>query len=303
MPLARCFRFSAALISLLRFASGGFALLGFACAAQAGEWRPLLDQDLSQWETYLSYRHVDGYDGRPPVDAAGKTVAPIGFGRDETGVFTVVEKDGVQALRVSGEIYGCLISKRDYANYRLKLKVKWGEKKWDPRRGKLRDSGILYHSVGEPGVEYWRSWMLSQEFQIMEGHMGDYWCQANSAIDIRAFLPEGMMNSVAGERQPFRPFGPAPGIASFCLRSADYESPPGAWTELELICFEGRSLHLVNGHVVMILRDSRVMTDAGAKPLAHGKLQLQSEAAEVFFADIRIQEIDALPAEYARLFE
>ena len=72
------------------------------------------------------------------------------------------------------------------------------------RKKLLKDSGILYHSIGPIGEDYWRSWMLSQEFQIMEGHMGDFWSQLNSAIDIKAFIPEGeMMNSVADESQPF----------------------------------------------------------------------------------------------------
>lgn len=34
-----------------------------------------------------------------------------------------------------------------------------------------------------------RSWMLSQEFQIMEGHTGDFWSQATSAMDIKANKP------------------------------------------------------------------------------------------------------------------
>ncbi|HYP17716.1 MAG TPA: DUF1080 domain-containing protein [Opitutus sp.] len=268
----------------------------------ADGWTNLLDRDLSQWDTYLSFRHKTDYNGREPVDAGGKRIEPVGYGRNEANVFSVVEKDGRLALRVSGEIYGCLFTKQDFANYRLKLKVKWGELKWDPRQDKLKDSGILYHSVGPAGVDYWRAWMLSQEFQIMEGHMGDYWAIANSAIDIRAFLPEGMMNSVASVRQPFLPFGAQPSVSAFCLRSEDHESAPGEWTELELVCFEDKSVHVVNGRVVMVLRNSRAVTDGRATPLTKGRIQLQSEAAEVFFTDIRIQPIEALPADYAELF-
>jgi len=279
-----------------------FAALGWTAAAHAAEWRDLLDPELSQWRKYLSFRHRTDYNGQPPVDAAGQPIAPIGYDKDEAGVFTVKTIDGERVLHVSGEIYGCVFTKQEFKNYRFKLKTKWGEKKWDPRKEKLKDSGILYHSIGEPGVEWWRSWMLSQEFQIMEGHMGDYWCQANSAIDIRAFSPEGAMNAVASERQPFRSFGPG-GIASFCLRSDDRETRDGGWTELELICFEGKSVHVVNGEVVMVLKDSRVMNDGVATPLIQGRIQLQSEAAEVFFKDIQIQEISALPAEFAHLFE
>ena len=277
--------------------------LTLSSLAGVGEWRNLLDRDLSQWDTYLSFRHQDDYSGKPPVNAAGAKVAPIGYSQNEAGVFTAVEIDGRPALRISGEIYGCLFTREEFANYRLKLKVKCGSAKWEPRREKLRDSGILYHSVGPSGVDYFRSWMLSQEFQIMEGHMGDYWSIAHSATDIRAFIPEGSMNSVASATQPFLPFGAAPSVSGFCLRSADHESKPDESTELELICFEGKSLHIVNGEVVMVLRNSRSVTDGVATPLTKGKIQLQSEAAEVFFTDIQIQPIDAMPGDYQSLFE
>jgi hypothetical protein len=289
-------------VGYLRGPAIAFSCLGFCGFAAAGEWTKLLDPDLSRWETYLSFRHSDDYAGKPPVDVAGNRIEPIGYGRDAHGVFTTVQLDGALALRVSGEIYGCLYSKEEYANYRFRLKVKWGAKKWTPRTEKLRDSGILYHSVGPSGVDYFRSWMLSQEFQIMEGHMGDYWSIANSAIDIRAFIPEGAMNSVASESQPFLAFGAQPSVSGFCLRSADFESKAGEWTELELICFEGKSLHLVNGKLVMVLQNSREVRNGESIPLTKGKIQLQSEAAEVYFRDIEIKAIDALPQEYRGLF-
>ncbi|MBF9251879.1 DUF1080 domain-containing protein [Pontibacter sp. 172403-2] len=267
------------------------------------EWVSLLDKDLSQWEMYLSYRHKDGYKGELPRDADGKISAPIGYNRNENNVFSVVEEDGEPVLKISGEIYGCVFTKQAYENYHLKLKVKWGDKKWEPRTDKLKDSGVLYHSVGENGVDYWRSWMLSQEFQIMEGHMGDYWPQASSAIDVRAYIPEGDMNTVASARQPFLPLGAGSAIGSFCLRSEERESPQGEWTEIELICFKDKSLHIVNGQVVMVLQNSRYLKDGQPVPLTKGKIQLQSEAAEVYYKDIKIKHLEELPAKYASYFK
>ena len=265
------------------------------------KWTALLDKDLSNWETYLSYRHKDGYTGKIPTDATGNPIPPIGYNKDDTHVFSVLNEPGGPVLRISGEAYGCIFTKQSYKNYHLSLQVKWGDKKYEPRKDKLRDSGILYHSIGEAGVEYWRSWMLSQEFQIMEGHMGDFWCQASSAIDIRSFQSEGVMNRVADEKQPFAPF--KRGTDSYCMRSANYESPAGEWTTLELICFEGKSLHIVNGHVAMVLQNSRYL-DANGKevPMISGKLQLQSEAAEVFYKNIKIKPLTSLPKSYEKLF-
>jgi hypothetical protein len=265
------------------------------------EWEVLLDKDLSQWENYLSYKHKDNYNGKIPVDAAGKAIAPVGYNKDKGHVFSIINEPGGPVLRVSGEIYGCLISKQSYKNYHLKLQVKWGKQKYEPRLQKLRDSGILYHSNGEAGAEYWRTWMLSQEFQIMEGHMGDFWCQASSVIDIRSFPSEGVMNRVADEGQPYGTF--KSGSDYFCMRSGNFEKPQNDWNTLELICFEGQSLHIVNGHVVMVLKNSRYIKTGGEEvPMISGKIQLQSEAAEVFFRDVRIKQLATLPAAYQKYF-
>ena len=107
----------------------------------------------------------------------------------------------------------------------------------------------------------------------MEGHMGDYWSQANSAIDIKAFIPEYIMNPVADVSQPFIGLGRGEEIAGFCLRSANYENYPGQWNTLELICFEDKSIHIVNGHVVMVLKNSRYVEDGKSIPLTKGKIQ------------------------------
>ncbi len=77
----------------------------------------------------------------------------------------------------------------------------------------------------------------------------------------------------------------------------------GEWTTLDLICFEGKSLHIVNGHVVMILRDSRHIVDGQAVPLDKGKIQLQSEGVEVYYKEIRIRPLEQLPERYACYFQ
>lgn len=270
-------------------------------ANKSDEWTSLLDKNLSQWENYLSYQFKDGYDGKIPKDRLNNDLKPVGYNKDSTGVFTILNEPSGPVLRVSGEIYGCLFTKKSYKNYHLRLQVKWGKNKFEPRIKKLRDSGILYHSVGEAGVEYWRSWMLSQEFQIMEGHMGDFWCQANSAIDIRSFPSESIMNRVADEKQSFGTF--QRGSDFYCMRSGNFESPEGKWTTIELICYEGKSLHIVNGHVVMVLKDSRYINPDGTyTPLTSGKIQLQSEAAEVFYRNIQIKPLLSMPQVYQKLF-
>ncbi|MGQ8367339.1 3-keto-disaccharide hydrolase [Glaciecola sp. 1036] len=291
-----------------------FTLILFSCSNVAksssdSQWTPLLDKNLSQWEAYLSYRHKLGYNGEIPKNDEGEDIAPFGLLKhpQEYGVYTVDKAEskanGTPVLKVSGEIYGGLTTLKSYRNYRFKLKFKWGDKVYEPRKKLLKDSGILYHGAGEHGKEYWRSWMVSQEFQIMRGHIGDYWSQGNSAIDIRAFIPEYIMNPVADETQDYISVGEKQANKGFVLRKENHEKPEGQWNELELICFEGKSLHIVNGEVVMVLANSRTLDENGiAHPLIEGKIQLQSEAAEIFYKDIYILEIEAIPSEFRQLF-
>jgi hypothetical protein len=283
--------------------SGCLIITIFTSFHSKREWINLLDKPLSRWGIYQSYRHAETYDGQIPKDANNDSIPPIGYNKNVAGVFSVSEENGTPVLRISGEIYGCLFTKEEFGNYDLKLKVKWGTLKWPPRTKKLRDAGICYHSIGECGKDYWRTWMLSQEFQIMEGHMGDYWNIANSAIDVRAFSPEGNMNAVACNSQPFLSMGTGTDLKGFCVRTADNESSEGDWTNIELICFEGKSLHIVNGNVVMVLANSRYHDGDKDIPLVKGKIQLQSEGAEVFYKDIQIKNIDELPAEFTGYFK
>ncbi|MEQ9289672.1 MAG: DUF1080 domain-containing protein [Cyclobacteriaceae bacterium] len=267
------------------------------------QWVELIDAHLSKWDKYLSFQHQAGYDGTPPKNAQGELIDPIGLNQPNYDVFTTVQDGDDTIIRVTGEYYGCLVTKEEYKNYHFQLKYKWGNTKWAIRKDKLMDSGILYHSNGPHGAEFWRSWMLSHEFQIMEGHTGDFWSQASSAIDIRAYKPESVMDPVAHESQDYIPLFWGGPYGIYCSRSGNYEKPKDEWNTLDLYCFEDKSLHVVNGKVVMILKNSRYREEDGTNvPMTKGKIQLQSEAAEIFFKEIKIRKLDSLSQEHERLF-
>lgn len=271
--------------------------------SEQDEWIRLLDNDLTQWETYLSYRHEVGYNGQLPRDEEGKPVKPIGYNKSGYDVFSVIDQDGTKVLKISGEIYGCLFTKQEFENYHLRLKVKFGTKKWNPRLNEPMDSGLLYHSQGECGVDYWRSWMLAQEFQIMEGGFGDYWSIANSGCRIRMKDPESRNDmGIYDPDGTDTPMGAGGNRSGFVQHSSDYEKP-GEWNEVELICFEDKSVHLVNGHAVMALSQSVYRDEHTLKSLIKGRIQLQSEAAEVFYKDIEIRNIREIPHQFKKLFQ
>ena len=124
------------------------------------DWTYLLDKNLSNWNIYQSFRHKLGYKGEAPKGENGNLIKPIGYNINQDKVFTVIEENGEPVLHIDGDIYGRLFTKQEFGNYDLKLKVKWGTHKYVPRVNEPKDSGVLYHSQGECGVEYWRTWML-----------------------------------------------------------------------------------------------------------------------------------------------
>jgi hypothetical protein len=127
------------------------AAMTATAADPAGAWRPLLDAKLSHFDVYLSY------PGTVIMDVLANRVPhlkPIGLNPPGQNVISIVEQDGKPVMRISGEIYGCAVTRESFSNYHLRLETRWGAKKWFPRLEEPRDSGILYHSRGDFGVDY-----------------------------------------------------------------------------------------------------------------------------------------------------
>lgn len=53
----------------------------------------------------------------------------------------------------------------------------------------------------------------------------------------------------------------------------------------------------LNGHTVMRLSQTRIGRQSNGKSLKSGRIQIQSEAAEVFYRNVRIRAISELPAD------
>lgn len=238
-------------------------------------------KDLGGWDTYIG-PSFDTIQGKRDSIAAG-------LNNDPLKVFTVVTEDGSSALRISGERYGGISTTREYGNYHLTLEFKWGQKKWPPWPGKKRDSGILYHAVGPHGADS-KFWMRSQELQIQEGDCGDYWGCAGAIFDVHARRKDStaFIYDPAGELFTFSAAHPN---GRHCIKSPDSEKESGAWNTLELYCLGDTSIHVVNGVVCMVLYNSRQRDGESENPLKEGKIQIQSEGAEVFYRNITLTPI------------
>ncbi len=260
---------------------------------ESGSWTPIFNgRDLTAWETFLGKPHKLADVPGQRRDEHGEYLTAIGVGNDPTRVFSVVQMDDGPAVRISGEIYGALTTRAEYENYHLRFDFKWGERKWPPREQALRDSGCCYHAVGPHGSSY-GFWMQSFEFQIQEGDCGDFYSLAGVIVD--------------AEGDPVKPGDPktdlayrkgAPTIIGHTrriIKGGGTEKPHGQWNTLELYCLGQTSVHVVNGTPTMVLTGLRRKVDGRDVPLTKGRIQFQSEGAEVFYRNVAIRSIRAIP--------
>ncbi|HWL07394.1 MAG TPA: DUF1080 domain-containing protein [Planctomicrobium sp.] len=213
---------------------------------------------------------------------------------DPIGIFKLLP-DGT--LRISGEGYGGLTTKKEYADYYLVAEYRWGTETHLNRKDRSRDSGLLLHCQGPDG-NYGGSkdklgpWMASIEFQIIEGGTGDILVlRANDEngnlieSTATAEITKGPKNqsiwTPGGTPTEFKSgrinwFGRDPewkDVIGFRGKN-DVESPGQEWTKIECYAKGDTLVYLVNG--VVVNRASKVYP-------AQGKILVQTEAAEIFF--------------------
>ena len=252
-------------------------------------WQSLFNEkDLSGWDTYLG----PGYD---TVLNRRDTLNVPGLNNDPDKVFSVVTVEDAPAIRISGTHNGGISTLQEFENYHLKLEFKWGTLKSHPRKDKKRDSGLLYHAVGPHGADY-GFWMRSQEFQIQEGDCGDYWGVAGGIMDIPA-KGDGPEKYVYDPSASLLDFSGTSSHGRRCIKNPDAEKRTGEWNTIDVYCFGDTAVHVINGVVNMILYHSRQSDNGKESPLTKGKIQFQSEGAEVFYRNIQLQAISGIPHE------
>lgn len=221
----------------------------------------------------------------------GKYIEPVGLNKDPLNVFTVVQEGDEPAIRISGETFGILVTNQEYENYHLTMEFKWGKKRYSPRENSKRDSGILYHSVGKEGVRG-GVWMRSVEYQVQEGDVGDLWCVDSTTAQVKTI-------QLTNKKFKYDPQAPFQSIDMrgdrFCQKSIDNEKDKGEWNRLDIYAYGRESIHVINGKKNMHLYNIGQIVNGKIEPLTKGKIQIQSEGAEVFYRDIKIRAINGIP--------
>ncbi|HUB34377.1 MAG TPA: DUF1080 domain-containing protein [Bryobacteraceae bacterium] len=196
-----------------------------------------------------------------------------GLNNDPEHVFTV--ENGV--IHVSGKEFGYFITRDEYADYYLSAEFKWGEGTYAPREGHARDSGILYHIVGDQKV-----WPTSIELQIQEGATGDVWLTDGASLRSKTGEKK---TGPAGKAVPIDRFGKGPwkDVTGYRDPAGDIEKPHGEWNTVELVVQGDHIWQFVNG---------KLMNEGSEAYPSRGKILFQSEGAEIYFRNIRMAPLE-----------
>jgi hypothetical protein len=242
--------------------------------ARAGQPVALFDgKDTAKWYTFLKDHGKD---------------------KDPNSTFTV--RDGV--LRISGQDFGGLVTRDEYANYEVRLEYAWGGKVWPPREKTARDSGLILHSTGQDGA-VGGSWLEGLQCNMLEGATGDISITgANAKYGFKAQVEERPAGKKAGfywkDGAPARAFGPGNRLLWFgrdpswenvlgFRGKSDVEKGVGEWNTLVVT---------TKGDTMTVRLNGVTLTRATDLGITKGKLQIQTEGAEILFRKIILTPLD-----------
>ncbi|MSU61822.1 MAG: DUF1080 domain-containing protein [Pedosphaera sp.] len=256
------------------------------------EWKPLFNgQDLSNWDKFL---------------ATPGGSAPLVANVDPTGVFTVTNLNGENVIHVSGRNYGAITTHDQFTNFHFRVQFKWGLGRFGGRVNVGRDTGILYCGIGLPNPR--TGWLTSIENNVMEKGVGQWWSVNGAIIDCEGewvtagnelYVPykkegKGEKNIVWRKGGPRITASSANGITP----PFDVEQVFGNWNTVEVVFWGGQCVHVLNGHVNLVAFNPRYKEGDQWRALTQGKIQLQSEDAEVFYRKAEARPLYELPTEY-----
>jgi hypothetical protein len=223
---------------------------------------------------------------------------PIGKNRDPDKQFSVV--DGL--LNIGGPVEGGLVTEKEYENYELRVRYRWGEQNWPPNVKRARRGGILLHCTGPDGAIF-TSAMRSIRCDLSEGQAGTMRAVGSFPKTPISFTTAAeQRNAGEGEKKEvhyrYSPAKPLTTLTNGVVNQLGFdpnwqnvkgfrgkdtlEKPVGEWNFIECICEGGRITVRLNGTTVNEINDVT---------LRKGKIMIQALRSEIFIKAINIKPL------------
>jgi hypothetical protein len=201
----------------------------------------------------------------------------------------------------SKQLPDCLVTKKQFSHYILRLEYKWLENRFSPRIDWDRDAGILFHAHGNLK----RTWPYSIEMQLGEtpgpvtGASKDYWKErkprrfhTGDMFLIGPLQARYKRNGIWWDPNGELFTGGKPASWTAWSRLG-VEKPKGEWNQVEIrVLGNQKATFILNDEVVFELMDLQKMENEEFVPLTKGHIGLQAEWAELLYRNIRIKELD-----------
>lgn len=267
---------------------------GFIPLLSAATFDPYTDDGQSPSDFFSDNDEFYTYRGslREASDGTGYDEDEGKDPSDENVVFRLTPEGVLHILGIpeSGqqEQFGYISTEDNYRNYHLSLEYKWGSQKFKPRDKVVRDSGLIYHSVGTDVT-----WPTGVETQIQEGDTGDFFFlgydsgagRANGTVTV-------VPSSATANRPRYLASGTAIDTGGGITKDKTVDSLTD-WNRVEVIVEQDDVVAIVNGMVVNRATNARHPEGGIFVPLTEGRIALQAEGAEVFYRNVQIKPTHA----------
>jgi hypothetical protein len=199
-----------------------------------------------------------------------------GDGLPAEQIFTV-DAEGIHvyagASQGSTQPIATLVTELEYSHFVLEFEYKWGQNRFGERSDTARDAGVLFHVHTSPS----QIWPPSLEMQMGTSELDGRWVTGDAFI-----LGGGTRATVQGQVA-------TEGRFRTTVRA---EKPEGEWNQLRLTVNGSESAtYELNGTELNSLGTFEKDMGGAWVPLDRGRIALQAEYAELWYRNIRLQEL------------
>lgn len=236
------------------------------------------------WTALFNGRNLDGWY---------TFLQKHGKNRDPDHIITI-EDGAIHLYKGASDgatvVMGYISTEKEYGDYHLRFKYRWGTKKFEPRYKMKRDAGLYYHLLGQDAV-----WPRALQFQVEQTNVGDlialHGFQLDSWVDPKT-RDEAIPTYLDPEKGGVPRVLGGKGIAYQKHVAGDHEVD--GWNSAEIVAKGDTITHILNGKVINRGKNVRLVTPESkgeAVKSTRGRIALEIEAAEIFFRDVEIKSL------------
>lgn len=163
-------------------------------------------------------------------------------------------------IRMHGENIGCLMTKKSYKNFELRLEFRWNIEEKFKRGNAVKNSGVMYNIPADSSDHIWPKGI---QFQMKENSTGDFIFLDKVTAKVNGKLVEA-------------------GASVSSPKFSANENPYGEWNSIVIKSFNGKITQYLNGKLVNECEEASSV---------EGKISLNYEGSPIDFKNFQLKRI------------